>query len=151
MLSEASQEFESNSARSFDDEHEEEEIKSESGLSVLSNEEAYFNTKVSYQRGALFNKNLILQMRSNGTNCLQFFTPIIGMCVIVFLNWIISRDLGFLTDKQTFIPFPYLFGQNLVPLVNLVPMLPIQIANCDRWFMTDFAPNATRDTKAYWG
>ena len=48
MVSEDSHEYDSNSSKSFDDDHHEEEIKSESGLSELSNEEIYFQKKIGY-------------------------------------------------------------------------------------------------------
>lgn len=61
------------------------------------------------------------------------------------------QNITSLIDHTNFIPFPYLFGQNLLPLVNVIPDIPLSISNCDRWFMTDFAKNASQDSKEYWG
>lgn len=44
-----------------------------------------------------------------------------------------------------------IFQMNLKPLVNLVPGMPLSIDNCDKWFVTEFAQNATLETKQYWG
>ena len=130
---------------------EEEEVKSDGGLSELSNEERYFQSKSSFQRQALFTKNLTLQLRSKTTNCMQICVPLVGLLMAYLLAFVIDANIGDLKEQSTFIPVPQIFQMNLQPLVNLVPDLPLSIDNCEKWFVTEFAPNATQETKQYWG
>lgn len=61
-------------------------MKSESGLSELSNEELYFRKKTMYQQEALFYKNVNLQMRKKMANFLWIGAPVIGLSFI----WLLS-------------------------------------------------------------
>jgi len=42
---------------------------SDGGLSELSNEQTYFESKLIYQKRALFHQKLALQLRSKAANC----------------------------------------------------------------------------------
>tara|TARA_B110001450_G_C17436077_1_gene405917 strand:+ start:149 stop:520 length:372 start_codon:yes stop_codon:yes gene_type:complete len=42
---------------------------SDGGLSELSNEQTYFDSKLIYQKRALFHQKLALQLRSKAANC----------------------------------------------------------------------------------
>ena len=72
----------------------------------------------------------------------------------LLLFWAI-RQFGFylfenVIDHKFFFPAPYIFGLDYRPIANLVrPTL--EISNCDLWFYTVFAENATKATKEYWG
>ena len=114
----------------------------EGGLSEISNEMLYFNSKVTYQRGALFNKNLILQSRAKCTNILQLFVPVVSL----FLTWVIGKSsferFNNFIDIDVFVPVPYIFGLEYKAIKNLAGE-PIMIDNCDKWFFYEFEQNAT--------
>ena len=125
--------------------------KSESGLSELSNENEYFEKKMHYQRRALLLKNLSLQSQAKCTNILQICVPLIGLFLLWLVGHVSERDIGSLFEKEIAVPVPFIFGLEYRPFSNLLGHEFLDVTNCDLWFMTDWASNATQETKDYWG
>lgn len=128
-----------------------EQDKSDSGLSELSNENEYFEKKLHFQRRALFLKNFSLQSQSKCTNLLQVIVPLVGLFLLWLVGHVSVEDIGDLLEHTIDIPVPYIFGVDYKPFSNLLGHQFLDIGSCDLWFMTDFASNATDETKAYWG
>lgn len=74
-----------------------------------------------------------------------------GLLVIYMVQFVGLKDLNSIVQKEPFQQMPYVFGLNYIPISNLARGFGLSMDNCDRWFMTDFATNATKQTQDYWG
>jgi len=54
--------------------------------------QTYFESKVVYQRKALFIKNFLLQKKSKISNIMQLLTPLVALCLIQFIGTV-GKDL----------------------------------------------------------
>ena len=82
---------------------------------------------------------------------MQICAPVFGLTLIWLLHVVGEKDIGSIFEQHEFTAIPYIFGMNYIPIVNLIQAVGLSMDNCDRWFFTDYASNATQETKDYWG
>ena len=120
-----------------------------SSLSTISDKTDYFNSKISYQRRALFRKSVSLQMRQIGTNICQLLTPIISLLLIILLKGIAQSNISKYIDAPIYSGLPYIFN---IPLYSIGQLgVLFNLTSCDQWYLYDFEDDASELTKEFWG
>ena len=84
------------------------------------------------------------------TNVIQIMTPVLALFLLFLVGLVGSEDVRSLVEQEIFISTPQIFGLNYKPIANLINDY-IDVGNCDKWFFTIFPPNATQETKDYFG
>jgi hypothetical protein len=122
---------------------------SSSNLSYVSDNTDETNSKISYQRRALFRKSVSLQMRQIGTNVCQLLTPIISLVMIILLKGIAESNISKYIDTPIYSGLPYIFN---IPLSSIGQLgVLFNITSCDMWYMYGYEKDTPQETKDYFG
>lgn len=85
-----------------------------------------------------------------GTNILQIMTPVLALTLLFVIGLVGTEDVKSMFETTIYITVPQVFGMNYKPIANLL-LDYINVDNCDKWFYAKFSPNASDETKEYFG